>query len=243
MGKRSPVIGITTYGRDRKNVLTLPSEYVDSVRRSGALPVVLPSCGEYSDEMLGPIDGLVLVGGGDIEPQRFGGVGHERTYMVDTERDDLEFKLALKALEIDMPILAICRGAQVVNVALGGDLFEHLPEKFGTQVAHRLPPREPTPHPMSIEPGSMLARVMGCTETTSQSWHHQALKNTAPGLEVVARAADGMIEGFEMPGQSWFLAVQWHPELTAADDPAQQRLFDGLARAAVEFRGISQEAS
>ena len=121
-------------------------------------------------------------------------------------------------------------------MALGGTLFDHLPDHVGEEVDHRLPPREPTPHTLEVEEGSGLAGILGETSFTAESWHHQAIDNVAPGLTVVARAPDGTIEAVEKPDHPWLYAVQWHPELTAAEDPIQQRLFNALAEAALAAR-------
>jgi putative glutamine amidotransferase len=117
-------------------------------------------------------------------------------------------------------------------VALGGTLVEHLPDEVGDEVAHRLPPRKPTRHLVAIQPDSRLAAILATQQVDAASWHHQAIRQIAPGLRVVAQAPDGAIEATEAPGHPWLVAVQWHPELTAADDPTQQRLFAALIEAA-----------
>ena len=226
-----PLIGVTTYARNEKREFTLPSEYVEAVRRAGAAAVLLPPGEEHLDRWLSAVDGVILTGGGDIEPETYGGRRHETLYMTDAERDRTELDLTQRILDSGMPTLAICRGVQILNVALGGTLHEHLPDTFGESVLHRKPPRDPTPHQISVAEGSKLASILGATEFTSASWHHQAIREAAPGLEVVAHAPDGVIEAVEDPQHPWLYAVQWHPELTAADDPIQQRLFDALAEA------------
>ena len=127
------------------------------------------------------------------------------------------------------------RGAQIINVALGGTLHEHLPEVVGEEVAHRAPPREPIPHRLTVEAGTQLAAIVGELEFDAPSWHHQAIRDLAPPLKVAARAPDGTIEGVEMPRHPWLVAVQWHPELTAAEDARQQRIFDAFVEAVVRF--------
>lgn len=229
---KPPVIGITTYGRDERGRYTLPGEYVDAVERAGAVPVLIPPAPRHAARYLELVDGVVLAGGGDIDPAHYRGAPHDSSYGVDTSRDALELELARRIVERRAPTLAICRGLQVLNVALGGTLIEHLPAVVGEDVLHRAPPREPTPHAVAITPGSRLAAIAGTTECAPMSWHHQAVRTLAPGLEVVARAPDGTIEAVEMRAHPWLIAVQWHPELTAAQDPAQQRLFDALVGAA-----------
>ncbi len=224
----APTIGITTYGRDEKGRYTLPAEYVAAVERAGAVPVLIPPLPDHAQAYLDLVDGLVLAGGGDLDPALYGGSDHETLYSVDAQRDALELALARRIIERRQPTLAICRGMQVLNVALGGSLIEHLPAVVGEQVLHRKPAREPTPHPVKVKPGSRLAAIAGTTEFAPMSWHHQAIRRLAPGLEVVATAPDGTVEAVELADHPWLIAVQWHPELTAASDPAQQRLFDAL---------------
>jgi putative glutamine amidotransferase len=234
-----PVIGITTYGRDERGRYTLPAEYVAAVERAGATPVLLPPVPSQARHYLELVDGVVLAGGGDLDPAHYGGSGHETNYSVDAQRDALELALARRIVERRQPTLAICRGMQVLNVALGGTLIEHLPAVVGEQVLHRKASREPTPHPVSVKPGSRLAAIAGVTDFAPMSWHHQAIRQLAPGLEVVASAADGTIEAVEMPAHPWLVAVQWHPELTAGREPAQQRLFDALVEATHNRRSAS----
>ncbi len=231
MAAIAPVIGITTYGRDERGRYTLPSEYVAAVQRARAVPVLIPPLPELAQRYLELVDGVILAGGGDMDPTHYGGDAHETLYAIDEARDGLELELARRIVERRQPTLAICRGMQVVNVALGGTLIEHLPAVVGEDVLHRKPPREPTPHPVKVKAGSRLAAIAGVTEFAPMSWHHQAIRATAPGLEVVATAPDGTIEAVELSTHPWLIAVQWHPELTAERDPAQQRLFDALVAA------------
>ena len=230
------LIAITTYGRNEDGHFFLPSEYVDSVRRSGACPILLPPGEEDLDSWLELVDGIIFPGGGDIEPSRYGGGEHEAIYMVDPERDTTEFALLEKVLDSGLPTLGICRGTQLLNVALGGTLVDHLPDHVGEEITHRLPPREPTPHAIRIEENSGLAAILGKTEFDAESWHHQAIREVAPGLTAVAQAPDGTIEAVEKRDHPWLYAVQWHPELTAAREPLQQRLFNALTEAALAAR-------
>lgn len=232
MSARAPVIGITTYGRDERGRYTLPSDYVAAVERAGAVPVLIPPSPAHAQRYLELVDGLILAGGGDLDPAHYDGDTHETLYGIDARRDELELELARRLVRRGQPTLAICRGMQVLNVALGGSLIEHLPAVVGEDVLHRAPPREPTPHAVRVEPGSRLAAIAGAVEFAPMSWHHQAIRTVAPGLQVVARAPDGTIEAVEQPSHPWLIAVQWHPELTAATDPVQQRLFDALVNAA-----------
>ena len=231
----TPIIGITTYGRVPDNRYSLPAAYVSAVERAGGRPVLLPPAMSAAEPYLEFLDGLILAGGGDIDPSHYGGRQHEALYGIDAERDTLELALVREALRIGRPVLGICRGMQLINVARGGSLIEHLPDEVGGDIVHRALPRDPTPHVVNIESRSMLAKVTGGTEARPMSWHHQGIRRLGDGLRAVARAPDGTIEAIELPeGQwrkNWLIAVQWHPELSAHEDAGQQRLFDALVRA------------
>lgn len=228
----TPLIGITTYGRNEEGGFTLPGEYVDCVRRAGGRVVLLPPGEPEPDLWLAALDGIIFCGGGDIAPEEFGGTTSEVTRQPDSERDGTEIELARRVLETALPSLWICRGLQLLNVVRGGTLIEHLPGAPCVTVAHDVPPHEPVPHALHIEAGSRLAATLGATEIDGVSWHHQAIDALGDGLSVVARAPDGVIEAVELDGAPECEAVQWHPELSAADDPIQQRLFDALIRRA-----------
>lgn len=227
-----PMIGLTTYGRDDRNRFSLPAEYVDAVRRAGGIPLLIAPGEQNWQQLFKQLDGLILTGGGDMDPAHYKGNNHETVYMVDHERDEIELVLARQILKTGLPTFGICRGLQIINVALGGSLIEHLPDEIGDAVVHRLPPSAPTRHAISVAPSSQLARIMGATEIHTASWHHQAIRELATDLSITARASDGVIEAVELPSHPWLVAVQWHPELTAADDITQQRLFDALVEAA-----------
>ena len=238
-----PLIGITTYGRDAENHFSLPGEYVDAVRRAGGIPVLIPAGETQIDALLQRLDGLILAGGGDVDPELYAGNSHIEIYMIDPERDDSEMALARTVAATGMPTLGICRGLQVLNVALGGSLVEHLPDEVGEAITHRNPPPGHAQissyalHPLRVDEESRLAAILGTTQVEPASWHHQAVRRVAEGLQVVARADDGTVEAAELADHPWLLAVQWHPEITAADDPAQQRLFDAFVAAARESAG------
>jgi len=224
------LVGLTTYGRDEKNNFHLPAEYVEAVRQAGGIPVLLPHGKTDPHALLDRIDALILTGGGDIDPVEYGGTPHETLYMVDSERDKTEIALVRQVVKSGFPTLGICRGVQVINVALGGNLISHLPDVVGEKIKHRLPPREPTPHPIKLDPDSRLAKNLSVTEMSPMSWHHQAVKDLAVSLKAVAHAPDGTVEAVEMPDHPWLIAVQWHAELTAAKDPVQAQLFRALVQ-------------
>jgi putative glutamine amidotransferase len=235
-----PLIGITTYPPNPVDRYEVPRPYVTSVRDAGGEPVLLPPGVVDAGGLLDRLDGLVLAGGGDLDPALHGGAAHETVYAIDPRRDEGELALARLVLERGIPTFAICRGLQVVNVALGGSLHVHLPEVVDGTVIHRKEPEAlrgmpgPTPHEIEVEPDSFLARTMEATTVTPMSWHHQAVDRVGDELRVVGWAADGTVEALEHESHPWLALVQWHPELTAAGDPTQQRLFDAL----VEHAGV-----
>ena len=231
-----PLIGITTYHRNENNVFTLPAEYVDAVRRAGGIPLLIPPGEKQLEALLPHLDGLILSGGGDVDPALYGGNSHQTVYNVSAERDTTETAIVAQVVESGLPPLGICRGLQLLNVALGGTLIEHLPDVVGESVPHRAQPHGPVIHPVQLEPDSRLAQILQSEQTETASWHHQAPAQVAPPLKVVATAPDGTLEALEMPGHPWLIAVQWHPELTAANDAAQQRLFDTLVEVAGRAR-------
>ena len=229
-----PLIGVTMYGRDNANRFSLPCEYVDALHLAGASVVLLAT--GASVETLDRLDGVIFAGGGDIDPVSYSAMQHETNYMVDVARDQSEIDLVRRAIERGMPIMAICRGAQIINVALGGTLHAHLPEVYGHNVAHRqalenapADSHNPTTwilHDVHIDAGTKLSELIDPATCTPASWHHQAIDRLGDGLVVAAKAIDGVIEAVELPGYPCLAAVQWHPEITAADDPVQQQLFN-----------------
>ncbi|MEJ7138963.1 gamma-glutamyl-gamma-aminobutyrate hydrolase family protein [Amphibiibacter pelophylacis] len=221
-------IGISTYPVNPDDRYTLPAAYVAAVVRAGGTPLLLPPVGAaHAAVWLDGLDGLVLAGGGDIDPERYQGRGHDTIYNLSAERDSTELALARLALDGQLPTLAVCRGLQIINTLLGGSLHPHLPDVVGEATLHRAPPRDPVPHAVRVEAGSGLAALIG-EQVETASWHHQAVDRLADGLTAVAWAPDGVIEAVESAQHPQLMAVQWHPELTADIDSSQQRLFDQL---------------
>jgi putative glutamine amidotransferase len=228
-----PVIGITSYVEPANftvwadmTVALLPYMYVEQVVRAGGQPVVLPPAGEPAG-LVERLDGLILAGGGDIDPARYGDPPHEKSGYVRKFRDEAEFALLAAALDAGLPYLGVCRGLQVLNVALGGTLHQHLPDVVG-HTGHSPAPGRFGPLPVTPLPGTRLAKVLGTDPVTVPHYHHQAVDRLAPGLTVSATAEDGTIEAVELDSGSFTLAVQWHPE--AAEDCAIFETFVAACR-------------
>jgi putative glutamine amidotransferase len=229
-----PRIGISGYPRVVDTVLgptllhTATRYYVDAVVRAGGTPFVLPALGAAPvPDMLEALDGVVVTGGGDVAPARYGATPSPEVSNVDPQRDEFDLTIVCEALERDVPVLAICRGMQVVNVALGGSLARHIE---GHQVVDD--PGAPV-HEVTIEPTSDLAAALGVTTLDVNSMHHQAVLDPAPGLRAVAWAPDGSVEAVEQPGNRHLVAVQWHPEIMV-EHPVHQGLFTQLVERATE---------
>lgn len=210
-----PKIGVVTSPRGPEGPLLEAVEraYVDAVCRAGGLPILLPVLdpGDAAD-VLATVDGLLLTGGGDIDPARYGAAPHPSVYGVDAGRDAWELALARAAVGGDVPVLGICRGSQVLNVAAGGSLVQHLPDV--SDEPHRVPERaDQVVHTVDVAEGSRLAAVVGCATLGVNTLHHQAAGVVGSGLAVVATAPDGTIEAIEGRHGCRVLGVQWHPEL------------------------------
>lgn len=240
----APIIGVTTSSeRTKKGVdrAFVNAAYVRAVERAGGVPLLLTPY--HSPAALARlsalVDGLLLTGGGDIDPVRFGEARHPKTDLVSIERDDLELeRVTRQAVDTGLPLLAICRGIQVLNVALNGTLHQHVPEVFGDAIAHSQGgARSDRTHDVTVEPGTLLASLARGDRLRVNSFHHQAIKDLGDGLTPVAWADDKVIEAVELPGARGFvLAVQWHPEELVDDDPAALRLFEALVTAAAQQR-------
>lgn len=236
-----PLIGITTHRRNSdegtQDVFGLMYYYVESVHRNGGLPVMIPLGLDDFElrELFERLDGMVISGGGDIDPELIGMQKHEAMYGIDSDRDRIEFNLIRWAVQDEKPFLGICRGAQVFNVALGGTLYGDIasdapnhPLKHDWFPGH---PRDKIAHPISVAEDSRLANVLGSPLLGVNSLHHQAVKDAAPGLEVAARAPDGIIEAVELRDHKFALGVQWHPECLQGR-PEMRGLFAELIKSA-----------
>jgi putative glutamine amidotransferase len=223
-----PLIGITTYvepaawGHWHVEAALIPYDYVRAVERAGGRAVLVPPDADGIDEVLDALDGLIFSGGNDLEPDVYGADRHDATRGTNPERDRGELALLEAALARDLPVLAICRGFEVLNVARGGDLVQHLPDLVGHE-EHREVAGEYSEHAVRVDPSSRIGEVRGAV----MSHHHQALGRVGEGLREVAWAEDGTVEGIEDPEKPFVVGVLWHPE--AGED---QRLFEQLVEAA-----------
>ncbi len=217
----------------------LPDRYVSALHRAGARPVLLPPTSALpAEEALAPFSGLLLAGGGDLEPASYGAAPHAAVYGTHAERDEAELALVKAAMRLALPVMAICRGLQILNVAAGGTLHQHLPEVEGTH-AHGLPVNGTSVlHDVKVAAGTRLADVSGSEMLSCTSYHHQGIDRLGEGLVSTAWSDDGLVEGLEPDADGpWVMGVQWHPEMTAAEDPSQQALFDGFVARAREYAG------
>ncbi len=238
-----PLIGCTTYrltsAENNLPLFALRPAYVAAVRAAGGIPVLIP-LGAPLEELhaiFDQVDGLLIPGGGDIEPGLYGGQNdHELVAEVDSDRDRVEIELVRRAVEAQKPLLAICRGLQVFNVAMGGSLWEDVYSEMPEAMFHAyvdIKPREFIAHEVTIAAKSRLARQLGVEALAVNSLHHQGIRKLAAGITAVAHAPDGLIEAIEIPSHPYAIGVQWHPEDLAPTDPAMQALFDGLVQAAL----------
>ncbi len=239
-GGRRPVVGVTTYVEQaRQGVWDVPAaylqyDYVELVTRAGGVPVLLPPPGSGSTpagpagEVLDRVDALVLAGGRDVDARRYGAEPHETADQPATDRDEWELALTRAALDRGVPLLGICRGAQVLTVALGGTLVQHVPD-LPEAGAHKHGPGEFASHTVRTVAGSRVAAALGGDARVS-CYHHQAVERLPDGLRATAHAEDGVVEGVELDGGGFAVGVQWHPEQTLDD----LRLMESLVQAARE---------
>jgi putative glutamine amidotransferase len=244
-----PVIAIVTpvieatFGVWNQSAALLPAGYVAAVQRAGGLALLITPEQELvdaPDELLDRVDGLVLSGGHDMDPAFYGAEAHAATNNVDPLRDAFEIALTRRAVQRDMPVLGICRGIQVLNVAFGGTLHQHLPDLVGHEDHRRVPGSfDGADHDVRLEPGSLAALAAGELLHATKSHHHQGLDQIGEGLAVTGRSTmDELVEAIELPDHRFVLGVQWHPE---ADD--RSRVMGALVRAAAEYRSARDEVA
>jgi putative glutamine amidotransferase len=229
-----PVVGITTYlvpaawAAWNLEAALIPAAYVRAVSRAGGSPLLVPP-GADVDATLEVVDGLVFSGGSDLDPELYGAEAHAETLGVIRERDDFELALMRAALDRDVPMLAICRGSQLLNVVRGGDVEQHVPDRVGTDV-HREVPGVFSVHGVTVTPGSRLAAILGERHDVKSS-HHQGFGRVGDGLTPTAQALDGTIEGLEDDTRRFAVGVLWHPE-----EGGDLALFEALVAEAAEYR-------
>jgi gamma-glutamyl-gamma-aminobutyrate hydrolase PuuD len=231
-GKQNPV---TPRGEVQVITSGCDVDYIQSVVRAGGAPVILPCMAdrEAIGAAVAVADGVLLTGGGDIISLAYGEEPHLASKLRDPTRDEMELEVTRRALERELPVLGICRGVQVLNVALGGTLIQDVPSQVAGAVQHYSAGLDTVLlHTVAIEEDSLLARVMGTTSTAVNSWHHQAVKEVGRGLRVNCRARDGVIEGLESVDGRSILGVQFHPEECTAAYPQFRTLFDWLVHEA-----------
>lgn len=232
-----PLIGITSYLEQAQTGVWdvrasfLPEVYIRAITEAGGTAVVLPPQPIEAPAMLALVsrlDGIIISGGADVDPRRYGQEPHEKTGAPREDRDAFEDGIIQMALAIDMPFLGICRGAQMLNVSLGGDLIQHLPDEVGDD-RYQLGNAQFNTVEVTVDPGTKIAEIYG-DELSAQAplYHHQAIGELAPGLVATSRTDDGVIEAVEKPDAKFCVAVQWHPEENERD----RRLFTGLVEAA-----------
>jgi len=231
-----PLIGVTTYveeatwGHWTLDAALIPYDYVRSLERAGARVLLVPPDDDGIEETLDALDGLLFSGGNDLDPASYGAETHPETTGTKPQRDRGELALLQAALERDMPVLAVCRGFQVLNVARGGDLVQHLPERVGHE-EHRAVKGVFSDHGVRVDDASRLGSLLGAEVPAVKSHHHQGLGRVGEGLRETAWAEDGTVEGVEDPSKRFAVGVLWHPE--AGDDT---KLFEGLVAEARAYR-------
>jgi len=244
-GVSRPLIGLTSYRQRAQTGVWdvtasfLPVVYIDAVTKAGGIAVVLPPQDPVDPaiaaQVVGGLDGLIVTGGGDVAPERYGAERHEKTDPLNAMRDAWEDALLAAAIDREVPFLGICRGLQVLNVNRGGTLLQHLPDVVGDDRYNKGGGNFAT-NTVEVDPGTELSGLLdGDRELDVKSYHHQAVQDVGAGLRVTARSGDGTIQALELEGVPFGVAVQWHPEEDAAEDV---RLFAGLIDAAKLHRSV-----
>jgi len=230
-----PVVGITSYAEEVtwgawvEEAALVPLSYVRAIERAGGRPLVIPPSEGGIEETLSVLDGILFSGGSDLDPALYDAEAHPETQGVHEARDRAEMALLTAALERDMPVLAVCRGSQVLNVARGGDLVQHLPEVLGHE-EHKHTPGEYSDHDVTLEPGTRVGGLLG-DRAPVKSHHHQGFGQIGEGLREVGHAEDGTVEALEDPSKRFAVGVLWHPE--EGEDMA---LFEALVEQAAQYR-------
>lgn len=246
---RKPVIGITpspsTLERSHGlfNLYGIADTYTTAVESAGGIPLVIPPQDGNIPRLAEIVDGLLITGGGDIDPALYGDSDvHPTTYGIHPGRDTLEFGLLREAIDREIPTFCICRGIQVLNVVLGGTLYQDIAEQYSSKVQHQQQrdgiAKEEPGHNVDVSPGSLLEKVYEASRVEVNSFHHQGIKQLGNGLVTIATAPDGIVEGVELPGHPWLLGVQWHPEMMFTVHTEHLKPFQGLVRAAASRNAV-----
>ena len=226
-----PVVGVIPLWDEEKQSLWMLPGYLDGLRQAGCLPMILPLTKEPEeiDQMLTMVDGILLTGGQDVSPALYG-EAPAGTGEICELRDTMERHLLKKVMVLDKPVLGICRGIQFLNAALGGSLYQDIPSQHPSAVEHhQSPPYDKPSHEVKLVQGSPLQTLLGQEELLVNSYHHQAVKRLADGLEVMAWSEDGLVEAVWKPDQRFLWAVQWHPEFSFRTEEASRRIFAAFA--------------
>lgn len=237
-----PIIGLTTSqitNPSKQSETKLADAYIKAIVSAGGTPLLIPNQlpDKALDDLCSRMDGLLLTGGGDIDPNRYGGEAHQHAYNINSQRDRTEIVLLLEATKIGLPFLEICLGLQVFNVAFGGTLYEDILDQHPGALKHAYYPdwpRDHLAHIVDIDPKSQLAQVLEKSGVKVNSLHHQAVRRVSSDLLVTARAPDGIIEGLELPEHPFGIGVQWHPECLQAYAP-MRTLFTKFIEAAAQY--------
>jgi len=237
-----PIIGITCDYDWERYTYQLKAGYVEGISRFGGQPFIIPSlCGTPDAEninlIISRIDGLLLSGGQDVHPRFFGEEPHFAIGRVNPQRDDMELVLCRQAVKSGMPVFGICRGVQLLNIALGGDIYQDLISQRGKQglICHNQPaPKWFGFHDVHIAEGTRLHQILGTTSISANTFHHQAVRRLAPGLRCAAKTSDGIIEAVEDSNHPFLIGVQWHPECML-EDPRMIKLFNAFVESSVSY--------
>jgi putative glutamine amidotransferase len=244
----APLIGLTTRSMPAPTsdlpMIASPRSYTDILMQTGAIPILIPLNlkPEHTRQLLSRLDGIIFTGGADIDPGRFNGIPHDKVYGIDQERDQSELSLLQQVREANLPLMGICRGIQLINVALGGNLYTHISDQLPNALQHDCFPDNPPgylAHPVEIKAGSRLAQILGNTKVEVNSLHHQGIQALASELIPLAWAPDGLVEAVQVPGNPFGLAVQWHPEWLP-EDPHSQALFSAFIKTARQHQANHQ---
>ncbi len=234
-----PVIGVMPLWDEQRDSLWMLPGYMDGIHQAGGIPVIFPFSGDEAEleRLTDMCDGFLFTGGHDVAPEMYGEEPLENLIDSCPKRDEMEPIILRKAIAADKPVLGICRGIQLINAALGGTLYQDLPTQFPSDVVHHAtPPYDKRAHDVTITPGSPLHECLRQEMIPVNSYHHQAVRELAPGLASMAVSPDGLTEALYKPDHRFLWAVQWHPEFSWRTDPNSRRIFRAFVEAAADFR-------